>query len=875
MAALSTAFMFSKKKENTIPFVKIPRNVKESLNIDCACEDGIFKIEPGDGNVLYDACYVFEDISYKNQDEDKKVSTLLILMNLFKSIKNQIKFTIANEQADIDDFVSDIFKPIYGADYPVVEKGIGRWINQKIDEGTRNINRVMYLTITVRANSYEEAKSYVHTIDTTLQLIFSSLRSKLYRMSGEERLAVLQRILRMGGTSILPTKLSPDYDGWKNQILPVYTKSEGDYLTINNSKHVCVLFAQDYAAKLDEEKVVHSLLDTVFPVYITLDIEPVPGNMVKDKIEYNHQNNERMIAQENEANINARQYGKATSYRLSKKESELEGMIDQVDDDDEGLFLGMLVVVPADSEEELVERVEILQQLAYTNGGYTLQPYMRKQRKALSTALPIGGRQVNNMRFLLTSSAIAWQPFFSRDLNEPNGVVMGRNRNTGRLLRGDRKSLPNPHCIVIGYTGSGKSFYIKIVDIAQPLVFTDDDIIMIDPNNEAMQFIMDCHGGYFDLTPQSQHYYNIFEVPEYVWNGDSLVRNRFVARKSEFGGRFVSACMEGIATTRIHRSYVEDVIKEMYEEYFAAGKYNYQPTLFNVLEKLKVYMEKVEMDTEKKMLFDIVKCLEPYVTGVYDMFAHPTNIDITNRLTGFGLMHIPKNDRKPIMLALMHLVSSRIEENQGILKACRLIVDETQVLTKDEFTVSELLYAVETYRKVGGIVTMAMQNVTHALNHEDLCKMFFNCGCKVFFDQGGVDANQISQIVNMSKEEWKKLSEGVVGHAVLVWNKDVYLLDGKMDKENELYPSFNTDFHEKAQQQKEIEEHSEEFVLRKQILSLLSVHPLNERTLKNMCTAEHAESTFEEALQELLSEKLIHFNNGLYQKGEAADENTD
>ena len=872
--ALSTAFMFSKKKENTIPFVKIPRNIKESLNIDCVHEDGIFKIEPGDGNVLYDACYIFEDISYKNQDEDKKVSTLLILMNLFKSIKNQVKFTIANEQADIDSFVSDIFKPVYGADYPVVEKGIGRWINQKIDEGTRNINRVMYLTIIVRANSYEEAKSYVHTIDTTLQLIFSSLRSKLYRMSGEERLAVLQRILRMGGTSILPTKLSPDYDGWKNQILPVYSKSEGDYLIINSSKYVCVLFAQDYNAKLDEEKVVHSLLDTVFPVYITLDMEPVPGNMVKDKIEYNHQNNERMIAQENEANLNAKQYGRGTSYKLSKKEDELESMIDQVDDDDEGLFLGMLVVVPADSEEELIERVEILQQLAYTNGGYTLQPYMRKQRKALSTALPIGGRQVNNMRFLLTSSAVAWQPFFSRDLNEPGGVVMGRNRITGRLLIGNRKSLPNPHSIVIGFTGFGKSFFIKIVDIAQPLLYTDDDIIMIDPNNEAMKFIMDCHGGYFDLTPQSQHYYNIFEVPEYVWNGDSLVRNRFVARKSEFGGRFVSACMEGIATTRIHRSYVEDVIKEMYEEYFAAGKYNNQPTLFIVLEKLKKYMEKVEMDTEKKMLFDIVKCMEPYVTGVYDMFAHPTNIDITNRLTGFGLMHIPKNDRKPIMLALMHLVSSRIEENQGILKACRLIVDETQVLTRDEFTVSELLYAIETYRKVGGIVTMAMQNVTHALNHEELCKMFFNCGYKVFFDQGGVDANQISEIVKMSKEEWDKLSEGVVGQGVLVWNKDVYLLDGKMDKENELYPSFNTDFHEKAQIQKEIEEHSEGFVLRKQILSLLSVHPLNEQTLKNMCTAEHGESTFEEVIQELLDEKLISFGNGYYQKGEAADENS-
>ena len=875
MAALNTAFMFSKKKSNSIPFVKIPHNIKESLNIDNVHKNGIFKIEPGDGSVIYDSCYIFEDISYKNQDMEKKNSTLLTLMNLFKSIKNQVKFTIANEEADIDSFVNDIFKPIYGEDYPIVEKGIGRWINQKIDEGTRNINRVMYLTVTVRANSFEEAKTYMNTLDTSFQLIFSSLRSKLYRMSGEERLAVLQRILRLGGTSIVPTKLSPDYDGWKNQILPVYSKSEGDYLVINNSKYVSVLFAQDYNSSLNEEKVVHSLMDTRFPVYVTLDIEPVPGNIVKDKIMQNHQNNERMIAQENDANINARQYGKGPSAKLSKNESELEKMISQVDADDEGVFLGMLVVVPADSEEELIERVEILQQLAYTNGGYTLQPYMRMQRKALSTALPIGGRQVNNMRFLFTSSAIAWQPFFSRDLREPGGVVMGLNRTTGQLLIGNRKSLPNPHSIVIGYTGSGKSFYIKTVDIAQPLIYTDDDIIMIDPNNEAMVFIHDNGGEYFDMTPQSEYYYNLFEVPEYVWNGDALVRNRFVARKCEFGGRFVSACMSGIATTRIHRSYVEDAIKEMYEEYFAEGKYKNQRTLVTVLEKLRGYLQKVQLDTEKKMLFDIVKCLEPYSIGVYDMFAHETNIDITNRLTGFGLKNIPsEDDRKPLMLALMHFVSSRIEDNQDVFKASRLIVDETQVLTKDEFTVRELLYAIETYRKIGGIVTLAMQNVTHALQHEDLCKMFSNCGYKVFFDQGGVEANQISEIVKMSKVEWDKLSEGQVGHAVLVWNKDVYLLDGKMDKENELYPSFNTNFHEKAKAQKEKQENSEGFVVRKQILSLLSVAPLDEITLKNMCTAEHSERIVDEIVQELEEQHEIQYQNGMYQLGGVMDENT-
>lgn len=875
MPVINKAYQFALKKQNSIPFVSVPKNIKESLNIDKVHENGIFKIEPGDGAVLYDACYIFEDVCYKNQDLDKRTTTLEIVMQLLKAIKNQIKYTIANEQTDINEFVKEIYKPMYGDDYPVIKRGIGKWINQKISEGKRNIKRVMYLTVTVRARSFEEAGQYMATLDATLQSIFGNLQSKLYKMSGEERLAVLQRILRFGAPGIPPKNISPDHDGWKNQILPVWSKSEGDYLNINNNRFVSILFAHDYDSNLNEEKVIHSLLDTAFPVYVTVDIEPVDSGMVKDKIQSNYMNNDRMIEQEHEVNINRKQFGKEPSTKLKKARAQLENMDENVDNDDEGLYLGLLVVVYADSEDELIQNVETIQSLAYTNGGYTLEPYMRMQRKALMTALPIGGRQVNNMRFLLTSSAVAWQPFYSRDLQDPEGIILGLNEITKRLLIGNRKLLPNPHSIIIGYTGFGKSFYIKYADIAQPLIYTRDDIMVIDPNNEQKIFVQNVGGQFFDLTPQSEHHYNPFEVPEYVIHGDALVRNRFIARKSEYAGRFALASMEGIQTTRIHSSYVEAAVKEMYEEYFALGKFKEHPTWKTVWDKLNEQIELVKLEKEKDMLFDIIKCLEAYVIGQYDMFAHPTNINISNRLTAFGLKNIPSDEaKKPIMLTLMHFVSTRIDENQGSLTASRLIVDETQYLTKDEFTIKELLSAVEVYRKVGGIVTLAMQNVTHALKNEALSKMFSNCGHKVLFDQGGVEANVLAKIINLSKKEYEHLSKGRKGCGVLVWNKDVYLMNGVMSKENELYDLFNTDFHEKAEVMKQMVEQSEEYVVRKQIMSLLSVTPLGEELLMDMCTAEHGEAIVKEIIQNLIEEQMIECMNQIYYKRKTENENT-
>lgn len=73
----------------------------------------------------------------------------------------KFKITLANEQRDLDSFVNEIFNPINGQEYPVIEKGIGKWINQKIDEGTRDIRKTMILTVTCRAHSLKKLR---HTL---------------------------------------------------------------------------------------------------------------------------------------------------------------------------------------------------------------------------------------------------------------------------------------------------------------------------------------------------------------------------------------------------------------------------------------------------------------------------------------------------------------------------------------------------------------------------------------------------------------------------------------------------------------------------------------------------------------------------------------
>lgn len=802
MPKLNTNSRFSEKKAMTAPVAKIPKKVKDALGISEARKNGIFKIEPN-GTAVYDQCYIFEDINYKNQDEKKKTSTLLEVMKWFKSMSTQFKITIANEQQDMEQFMEEIFRPLHGEEYPDLEQGLGEWINQKLEEGSKDIRRLLYLTVTCRAKSFEEAAVFFTTLDTTLQFLFSSLKSRLYHLSAIERLLVLQRMLRAGEQGIPPhiESILDGTDNWKNQILPAVIEQDMDYMRINKH-YVSILFAHDYEQTLDEEKVVHGLTDTLFPTYITLDIEPVRKRLLKDKLLSAHTNNEASISKERDKYNKMKQYGAGTSYQLSKKKEELEEMLDQVDEnDEEAVFLGMLVLVPADTLEELEQRVDTLTQIANIN-GYTLEPYYRRQLKALNTVLPIGGRQVNHMRSLFTSSAVAFQPFYARDLQDKNGFVYGINRTTKHLLRGDRKKLKAPHGMIVGHSGTGKSFQIKETEVGPSLLFTNDDVIVLDPNNEQEDFINACDGQYFDFTPQCQIHLNPFEVPDDVWKGTEIERNKFIAQKTEYAVSFCAAAMKNILVTQVHMVHIGRAVRKIYEGYFRKKRRGRQPTLKDIRSDLKTQMEKAETQEERRMLLDIVDSLEEYTDGVYDMFAHPSNLDMHSRLVGFGMKNIPMTVWEPVMVTLMHFLTMRIEHNQKEMVAVRLIVDEAQVLCAKGSSAAQLLYAVETYRKVGAVVTLAVQNLTRALENPELRDMFSNCPYKCFLDQGGVDAISLAQIQEFSEEEFRALEEEVPGRGVMVWDSQIYLFDARMSKENVLYEQFSTDFHEKAEQKR-------------------------------------------------------------------------
>ena len=787
MAVINAGYRFRARKKKSLSIVKVPKNVREAFNIDIMYKNGMAKLEPGKKNCLYDRCYVFEEVNYINKDDAEKESFLNQFMAWLKTMNVDFKITVANEYQSIEEFLDSVQCMTNRSLYPDIGEGIDQWTREKLEDSNPNVTTLRYLTISSRAASLQDAKVIFNSLDTTIQAMFASWQARILPLNAEARLSCIHSLLCPGKKRDEEFILfGPGHD-WKNDIFPRSIRTYSNFM-VADDVHMAVLFGWKYRGSIDPDSFIRSFSNMEFPSYITMDFAPVPPDEISDFLTAAGINVEKSISDEEEYRRRKNIIGTGPSYGRQRKKDEVESLQDQIAENDEtGFFMNLLMVVTAPDEDTLAQRVSKYQAIGRKE-GVVMETANWQQLKALNTALPIGGRQVDFMRFFLSSSVAAFQPFYAQDIIETGGYVYGLNRATKRLILGNRKLLMNPHGIIIGHTGSGKSFYIKITEILQTLVGTSDDILILDPQNEFQEIVERYGGIFFDLTPKD------------VFYGDSGTKERFIAAQSKYAKSLIAAIMSNILFTQEHAAVVGRCTRRMFEKVFAQKKLKKQPTLKMLREEIGLELKAAKTEYDENIIRPVYNSMEEYTEGACDMLAYPSNVRFDERLVGFGLKNVPEDNWEAVMLTIMHYTSSRMEYNQKERRAVHFIVDETQVLSRKGTSAEQLNTAVATFRKFGGICTMAMQNLSAAMHNEQLKELFSNCSYKCFLDQGGVDANALAEIQELSQTEFDALSSDEPGRGVMVWGKKVVLFDAKVSKDNPLYDMISTNFHEKREE---------------------------------------------------------------------------
>ena len=66
-------------------------------------------------------------------------------------------------------------------------------------------------------------------------------------------------------------------------------------------------------------------------------------------------------------------------------------------------------------------------------------------------------------------------------------------------------------------------------------ICTDDDILLLDPQNETEAIVHRYKGKYFDLTPKSGIYLNGFEVYDDIFYGSDDAKEKFISVQARYG----------------------------------------------------------------------------------------------------------------------------------------------------------------------------------------------------------------------------------------------------------------------------------------------------------------------------------------------------
>lgn len=791
---------FLRCKKLTEPVYQTPDSVQEALDIAKVHKNGIFEIEKNNasGNRIrkFDRVYEFTDINFVDQDKKKQEDICLSWCKFLNSMNVDFKVTVVSEPRNTKRYEQMLLQDTNQSHYPELAEYNNQLIREGLEKSTTTIRKRELLTVTCMKKNFSEAENWFQILESTIAPVFEAMGSRLRRLDGLERFLVIR--------SFFYTDDSWQYDweemehtkrDWKNDLMPVSIRNHKSYLEFPEET-MRILFASYLPSALNEEKTMHELTDFPFYTCVTFDNACIPRRVLKRKLTDSNTNNDMQIDREVIANSIRGNLTGIPSFLKRKKKKEIEAYLEQIEQNDEnGFYVGILIAIRGNSREELKANTEEVR-IRCAGLGIQLTTYYDQQLQALNTLLPTGARRVKQMRPLLTTSYAAFQPFYSWDLIQPGGCYYGINKKSHNPIIGDRKTLKNSNGVIIGHTGSGKSMLLKLTEIGQTLICTEDDIFMIDPQNEMEGITKQFGGEFFDLSSASGICLNPMETPEELLRGkDEKERELFISSQCEFMEAFLYSIMMGLLPNGLHKSIIYRCVDQVYRETFAKKK-----PVSPVLKDLKECLQK-QQEPEAR---DLYGALEAYTEHGVKTLSGQSSFSTNSRFVVFGMKSVPELMWEPIMITVMHLLAQRIDYNVELQKATHFIVDEGQYVCKHESSCRELEKAYLTYRKFGGICTICLQNISAAMANDKILEIVSNSDFKVFLDQGGDDRNKLSQILELSDQEFRALADPEPGQCLIVWGDKILQCDSKINKKNPLYQFYTTNFHEAAKERRHV-----------------------------------------------------------------------
>lgn len=779
---------------------RIKKTTQKTLAFIDGYENGTLQVEPS----RFSRSIELEDISFKTRSNEEQEEIFANYLKLLNSItpEEDVYFSFVNYKDNTKATLSSILPELTGDKYDEYRKENINMLKQKMSKGRNNIRTRKIATIVTNSRDVDGAMTRLDEMETEFINSYKRItKTTAHTMNLAKRMDLFDRIMNgsrinpyilhdISGNPSLDIKLMGKHNRkLKDIIAPEAFKFYGNNFEIND-RFGQVMYLDGIANWLNTN-FISELSSTNFEGVITIHIEAIPQQVAVKKMKDISVNINAEIIQKTKDNDSG--YIPTDLRNISQQVDELQE--DILNRDQKLFYMTMNILHFAPDKDTIKEQSKIITNIA-NKYMCRIQPLFMQQERGLSSALPIGIDLTYSKRLMTTESMGVFIPFDEVNTMDEGGFYYGTNTINKSLIIYNRLKGQNYNGLILGSSGSGKSFSAKR-EMINAFLTTNADICIIDPDGEYTPLAENFDGSIIKIAPGSNVYINPFDLDMDMSQDPD---NNPLTMKIDFICGIIETMLgERAKLSPTQRAIVGRCINNMYKPYLEHlnnlppkdGKpvtidKAYCPTMQSLFDELSSQPQYEAQELSFAM--------EPYVTGVFDTFAYRTSpeVDINNRIVVYDIKNIGTNLRELALKVCMNDVWNKMMANKRQNKWTWFYIDEFHLLMKNDAT-SEFLKSVwKRARKWQGVPTGITQNVEDLLESSEARAIINNSSFVYMMNQSKMDRDMLAQLLGLTENDVEYITNAEIGSGLIYTGKQTIPFTDHFPTDTKLYKVMTT-----------------------------------------------------------------------------------
>ena len=753
----------------------IPRSVQKSIPIKRIYKDGIWQV-----GSKHSRTWRFADINYEAASDDDRRGIFLSYCGVLNSLPTDAaaKITICNRRLNPEDFERTVLMKEKGDRLDVYRRESNRILLDKMAQ-SNNLVQEKFITLSIAQRKIEDTRAYFRRVEGDLTKSFGRLDSGARAITNHDRLRILHDFFRPGEEQYFTFDKSETVRkgmDFRDLICPDSLTFKTGHFEMGD-KVGRVLFLKDYASYLKDDMIA-DLCDFSRNLMLSIDILPIPTDEAVKEIQSRILAVETDVTRWQQKQNSNNNFSAVVPYELEQMRNESKEFLDDLTTRDQRMMFAVVTIAHiTDTLEQLDADTETLMAIG-RNHLCQFSVLRYQQEDGLNTVLPYGLRRIKALRTLTPECTGVLMPFRAQEIQDPGGLYYGINAVSKNPLICDRKRLISPHAFMLGVSGSGKSMGMKGT-IANIAMGTDDDIIIIDAEREYGPIAEALGGEVIEISPSSRHHINPLDIGDGYGDGENPI-----AMKSEVLMSILEQQMGAGTLGGAQKSIIDRCTSNILRPYLKGGASGPAPLLTDWRQDVLKQPEEAAQE--------IALASEIIVEGTLNVFAHPTNVNMDNRIIVIDLYEMGEQLRPTGLVVTLEAIQNRVAANRKKGKYTWVFIDEVYLFFKYFYSAQFLYKAWKRFRKYAAPMTAATQNVEECLRSETARLMFANSEFLVLYNQAATDRAELSKLLHISDTQMGYITNSAPGCGLIRMGGSIVPFTNTIPKDTALYRLMST-----------------------------------------------------------------------------------